>query len=120
MREEAHGGELCAGELVTSEEDEAEGEPHVARGGREHGREGCAQDAAEYVGSVRELVLPPQQIDGNVMRLRPAGDADKLYSREGLVSAANRSSVKTRARSEQDISIGICSSWCRHKPVVDK
>jgi hypothetical protein len=45
------------GGLVTSKQDEAEGEPHVARGGREHGREGRAKDAAEYVGSVGELVL---------------------------------------------------------------
>ncbi len=43
--------------LATSKKDEAEGEPHVARGGREHGREGRAKDAAEYVGSVGEFVL---------------------------------------------------------------
>jgi hypothetical protein len=50
---------LMAGREValTCEEDEAEGEPHVPPRGFEHGREGCAEDAAEDVGAVGVFVL---------------------------------------------------------------
>jgi hypothetical protein len=45
------------GVALTCEEDEAEHEPHVPPRGFEHGCEGSAEDAAEYVNAVGVFVL---------------------------------------------------------------
>ena len=57
VRTRARASGTHRGCLLTGEEDAAEGEPHVAGRAGEGRREGAAEDAAEDVGPIRELVL---------------------------------------------------------------
>ncbi len=50
------------GLALTCEEDEAKREPHVPPRSFKHSGEGSAEDAAEYVGAVRVLILRKDRV----------------------------------------------------------